>query len=154
MTKSQYHKVKIKPFYKTVKKQFFTFFQGKSVLDLVSIDFDVDNISLFKKCDYTTVRIGYGKQMNLGYSIVRYSCLPVDTIICTDVFKYTEKYKEGLTNVVENLLKPGGLLLFSTSIAEEDIKKAIDIDSIFKDYLLSYDNDKDFLYFWGVKKPI
>jgi SAM-dependent methyltransferase len=102
-----------------------------------------------------------------------------DVVISTECFEHDEYWQQTLKNVINNLLKDGGLFLFSCAapgrpehgtkktspkdspfttdyyrnLSEEDIRSVLDCDKIFSNY--KFKTRKDFpqdLYFYGIKK--
>lgn len=89
------------------------FFIGTKVLDIGSLDINGNNRYLFDNCDYTGIDIGEGKNVDVVCSGHLYqSDDKFDVVISTECFEHDKHYAETLRNAY-NLLKDGGLLLFS-----------------------------------------
>ena len=106
-----------------------------------------------------------------------------DAIVSTECFEHDMYYEKSLQNIVR-LLKPGGIFVFTCAttgrpehgtvrttphlspktdgdwahyyknLTQDDIRKAIDVDSIFSDYEFegSHIGSMHDLYFYGIKK--
>ena len=164
---------------KSVKNRFPHLFTG-SVLDVGSMDINGNNRYLFDNFDYTGIDIGQGKNVDFVVSgnLFR-SEKKFDVIISTECFEHDEYWQQTLKNVINNLLKEGGLFLFSCAapgrpehgtkktspndspfttdyyrnLSEEDIRSVLDCDKIFSNY--KFKTRKEFpqdLYFYGIKK--
>jgi hypothetical protein len=89
------------------------FFIGTKVLDIGSLDINGNNRYLFDNCDYTGIDIGEGKNVDIVCSGHLFKSDDLfDVVISTECFEHDKHYAETLNNAY-NLLKVGGLLLFS-----------------------------------------
>ena len=156
------------------------FFVGTNVLDIGSLDINGNNRYLFEQCNYTGIDIGEGKNVDVVCSghLFEYDDL-FDVVISTECFEHDEYWEQTLKNVINNLLKDGGLFLFSCAapgrpehgtkrtspkdspftndyyrnLSEADIRSVLDCDAIFSNYKFKtrIDFPQD-LYFYGIKK--
>ena len=156
------------------------FFVGTSVLDIGSLDINGNNRYLFEQCNYTGIDIGEGKNVYVVCSGHLFKSNDLfDVVISTECFEHDEHWQQTLKNVINNLLKDGGLFLFSCAapgrpehgtkrtspkdspftndyyrnLSEADIRSVLDCDAIFSNY--KFKTRTDFpqdLYFYGIKK--
>ena len=156
------------------------FFVGTSVLDIGSLDINGNNRYLFEQCNYTGIDIGEGKNVDVVCSGHLFKSNDLfDVVISTECFEHDEHWQQTLKNVINNLLKDGGLFLFSCAapgrpehgtkktspkdspfttdyyrnLSEEDIRSVLDCDAIFSNY--KFKTRTEFpqdLYFSGIKK--
>ena len=156
------------------------FFVGTNVLDIGSLDINGNNRYLFEQCNYTGIDIGEGKNVDVVCSghLFEYDDL-FDVVISTECFEHDEYWEQTLKNVINNLLKDGGLFLFSCAapgrpehgtkrtspkdspftndyyrnLSEADIRSVLNCDEIFSNYKFKtrIDFPQD-LYFYGIKK--
>ena len=166
-------------FCERVKARFPDDFNKKKVLDVGSLDINGNNRYLFDNCDYTGIDLGPGKNVDIICSAHKFKG-QYDTIISTEMFEHDPHIKDSLDNIVSNLLKPGGLFIFTCAsegrpehgtakhksydspstndyyknLSEKDIRELIDIDSFFGNNFKFAQNfqTKD-LYFAGRKAP-
>lgn len=88
-------------------------FKNKRVLDIGSLDINGNNRYLFEDCEYIGIDIGAGKNVDVVCRGHEYkSDEKFDVIISTECFEHDKYYDKTLRNAY-NLLKQGGLLLFS-----------------------------------------
>ena len=156
------------------------FFVGTSVLDIGSLDINGNNRYLFEQCNYTGIDIGEGKNVDVVCSGHLFKSDDLfDVVISTECFEHDEHWQQTLKNVINNLLKDGGLFLFSCAapgrpehgtkrtspkdspftndyyrnLSEADIRSVLDCDAIFSNYKFKtrIDFPQD-LYFYGIKK--
>jgi SAM-dependent methyltransferase len=156
------------------------FFVGTSVLDIGSLDINGNNRYLFEQCNYTGIDIGEGKNVDVVCSGHLFKSDDLfDVVISTECFEHDEHWQQTLKNVINNLLKDGGLFLFSCAapgrpehgtkrtspkdspftndyyrnLSEADIRSVLDCDAIFSNYKfktrIEFPQD---LYFYGIKK--
>jgi SAM-dependent methyltransferase len=165
---------------KLVKHAHPEFFIGTKVLDIGSLDINGNNRYLFEQCDYTGIDIGDGLNVDVVCSGHLFKSNDLfDVVISTECFEHDEYWELTLKNVINNLLKDGGLFLFSCAapgrpehgtkktspkdspfttdyyrnLSEEDIRSVLDCDNIFSNY--KFKTRKEFpqdLYFYGIKK--
>lgn len=89
------------------------YFQNKNVLDVGSLDINGNNRSYFANCHYVGIDLGSGSNVDVITKTHTFKPeIQYDTIISTECFEHDKYYKESLQNIVE-ILKPGGLLLFT-----------------------------------------
>jgi SAM-dependent methyltransferase len=156
------------------------FFVGTNVLDIGSLDINGNNRYLFEQCNYTGIDIGEGKNVDVVCSGHLFKSDDLfDVVISTECFEHDEHWQQTLNNVINNLLKDGGLFLFSCAapgrpehgtkrtspkdspftndyyrnLSEADIRSVLDCDAIFSNYKFKtrIDFPQD-LYFYGIKK--
>jgi SAM-dependent methyltransferase len=156
------------------------YFVGTSVLDIGSLDINGNNRYLFEQCNYTGIDIGEGKNVDVVCSGHLFKSDDLfDVVISTECFEHDEHWQQTLNNVINNLLKDGGLFLFSCAapgrpehgtkrtspkdspftndyyrnLSEADIRSVLDCDAIFSNYKFKtrIDFPQD-LYFYGIKK--
>ena len=170
-------------FCKKVKRRLPEYFVEKNILDCGSLDVNGNNRYLFEQCKYIGIDLGPGLNVDVVCPIHSYvSRVLFDTIISTECFEHDMYYNESLNNIVNNLLLPGGMFLFtcaSTNRKEHgtrshnsksaplltgewanyyknltctDIKQVLDVDNIFSDYEFTTGRGRRDLYFWGIKK--
>ena len=156
------------------------YFIGTNVLDIGSLDINGNNRYLFEQCDYTGIDIGEGLNVDVVCSGHLFKSDDLfDVVISTECFEHDEYWQQTLKNVINNLLKEGGLFLFSCAapgrpehgtkktspkdspfttdyyrnLSEEDIRSVLDCDNIFSNY--KFKTRTEFpqdLYFYGIKK--
>jgi SAM-dependent methyltransferase len=156
------------------------YFVGTNVLDIGSLDINGNNRYLFEQCNYTGIDIGEGKNVDVVCSGHLFKSDDLfDVVISTECFEHDEHWEQTLKNVINNLLKDGGLFLFSCAapgrpehgtkrtspkdspftndyyrnLSEADIRSVLDCDAIFSNYKFKtrIDFPQD-LYFYGIKK--
>jgi SAM-dependent methyltransferase len=156
------------------------FFVGTSVLDIGSLDINGNNRYLFEQCNYTGIDIGDGPNVDVVCSGHLFKSDDLfDVVISTECFEHDEHWQQTLNNVINNLLKDGGLFLFSCAapgrpehgtkrtspkdspftndyyrnLSEADIRSVLNCDEIFSNY--KFKTRTEFpqdLYFYGIKK--
>jgi hypothetical protein len=107
-------------FCKSVKEFMTDFFKGVSVLDIGSLDINGNNRYLFENYDYTGIDIGEGKN--------------VDIVCKGHEFKPNGGHQFDVVISIDNLLKSGGLFLFTcatTGRPEHGTKRTSPSDSPF-----------------------
>ncbi|MFM1846809.1 MAG: hypothetical protein RL417_283 [Pseudomonadota bacterium] len=89
-------------------------FNGRTVLDIGSLDINGSNRGLFQNCQYTGLDIGPGPNVDVVCKAHEFERPEhsFDTIISTECFEHDRFYRESLRNAVR-LLRPGGLLVFT-----------------------------------------
>jgi SAM-dependent methyltransferase len=156
------------------------YFVGTNVLDIGSLDINGNNRYLFEQCNYTGIDIGEGKNVDVVCSGHLFKSDDLfDVVISTECFEHDEHWQQTLKNVINNLLKDGGLFLFSCAapgrpehgtkrtspkdspftndyyrnLSEADIRSVLNCDAIFSNYKFKtrIDFPQD-LYFYGIKK--
>jgi SAM-dependent methyltransferase len=156
------------------------YFVGTNVLDIGSLDINGNNRYLFEQCNYTGIDIGEGKNVDVVCSGHLFKSDDLfDVVISTECFEHDEHWQQTLKNVINNLLKDGGLFLFSCAapgrpehgtkrtspkdspftndyyrnLSEADIRSVLNCNAIFSNYKFKtrIDFPQD-LYFYGIKK--
>ena len=156
------------------------YFVGTSVLDIGSLDINGNNRYLFEQCNYTGIDIGDGPNVDVVCSGHLFKSDDLfDVVISTECFEHDEYWQQTLKNVINNLLKDGGLFLFSCAapgrpehgtkrtspkdspftndyyrnLSEADIRSVLNCNEIFSNYKFKtrIDFPQD-LYFYGIKK--
>lgn len=101
-------------FCKKVKERFPSFFNGKLVFDIGSLDINGSNQYLFENSGYVGVDLFPGRNVDIackGHELG----LPdesVDVVISTECFEHDPHYDKTIHNIYR-MLKPGGLFVFS-----------------------------------------
>jgi hypothetical protein len=101
-------------FCQIVKYIFPEYFTSSRILDVGSLDVNGNNRYLFTSCDYTGIDVADGP--NVDHSCPGSEWKPrikYDTIISTECFEHDMHWNETLQNICLNLLKSGGLFLFT-----------------------------------------
>jgi SAM-dependent methyltransferase len=99
-----------------IKWIFPEYFTGVNVCDIGSLDLNGNNHYLFSDYSYIGVDIGRGPNVNVvskGHEYRPIDGKKYDTVICTEVFEHDMYWKDTIQNVIDNLLRPGGLFVFS-----------------------------------------
>ena len=103
-------------FCKRVKWMFPEYFKGVNVCDIGSLDLNGNNHYLFEDYSYIGVDIGKGKNVNVvskGHEYKPIDGHKYDIVISTEVFEHDMYWKETIINVCENLVRDGGMFLFT-----------------------------------------
>lgn len=88
-------------------------FKNKTVLDVGSLDINGNNRHYFTDCHYLGIDLGSGENVDVVIKTHMFNPqIQYDTIISTECFEHDKYYAESLQNIV-NMLKPGGLFLFT-----------------------------------------
>ena len=162
-------------FCERVKGRFPDDFNEKKVLDVGSLDVNGNNRYLFDGCDYTGIDLGPGNNVDIVCPAHELEGL-YDTIISTEAFEHDRYIKDSLKNIISNLLRPGGLFLFTCAgegraehgtincspkdapftndyyqnLSKQFIRKIIDIEFFFgKDFKFFLNSKTKDLYFVG-----
>lgn len=144
------------------------------------MDINGNNRYLFENSSYIGIDLGEGRNVDVvcpGHLFKTSS--KFDVVISTECFEHDKFWQQTILNVIENLLVPGGLFLFSCAttgraehgtartspadspftneyymnLTEEDIRSVIDIDKYFDKY--EFKSRTTFpadLYFYGIRK--
>jgi SAM-dependent methyltransferase len=102
-------------FCKKVKEIFPNYFKNVSVCDIGSLDINGSNHYLFEDYEYIGVDIGRGKNVNivsLGHEFKPIND-KFDIVISTECFEHDKYWDKTIINVCENLVKSGGMFLFT-----------------------------------------
>lgn len=103
-------------FCKKVKYFFPEYFKNVNVCDIGSLDLNGNNHYLFEDYSYIGVDIGKGKNVNVvskGHEYRPVDGSKYDIVISTECFEHDMYWKETILNVANNLLRDGGLFIFS-----------------------------------------
>jgi len=103
-------------FCERVKWMFPEYFKGVNVCDIGSLDLNGNNHYLFEDYSYIGVDIGKGKNVNVvskGHEYKPIDGHKYDIVISTEVFEHDMYWKETIINVCENLVRDGGMFLFT-----------------------------------------
>jgi cyclopropane fatty-acyl-phospholipid synthase-like methyltransferase len=124
-------------FCRLVKATFPEYFDNVNVCDIGSLDINGSNHYLFTKYTYMGVDIGRGRNVNFiskGHEFKPLGIDKYDTVISTEAFEHDMYWKETIQNVIDNLLKPKGMFLFTcatTGRAEHGTRRTTPTDSPF-----------------------
>ena len=98
---------------RSVRHRFVDRFNNCRVLDIGSLDINGNNRYLFSNYTYVGVDIGAGKNVDVVCRGHEYKDdQPFDIVISSECFEHDEFWNLTIQNAI-NLLKPGGLLLFT-----------------------------------------
>jgi SAM-dependent methyltransferase len=103
-------------FCSAVQSLFPEYFKNVDVCDIGSLDINGNNHFLFEDYSYIGVDVGKGKNVNIvskGHEYKPIDGKKYDTVISTECFEHDMYWDKTITNVCENLLRSGGLFLFS-----------------------------------------
>lgn len=103
-----------KLFCKGIAEKFIGYFDNVNVLDVGSLDINGNNREFFTNSNYIGIDVGEGLNVDIvskGHEFT--SEIKFDTVISTECFEHDMFWKETLNNIVLNLLRPGGLFLFT-----------------------------------------
>lgn len=169
-----------------VKAAFPDYFKKGYILDVGSLDINGSNRDYFTdEAKYVGIDVAEGKNVDVVCPAHQFKIKneQFDTIISTECFEHDMHYTESLKNICHNLLKSGGLFLFTCAttgrpehgtrrtspqdaplltgewsdyyknLTEKDIRKAVNIEEVFKEFYFFARKDwPQDLYFWGIKK--
>lgn len=99
-----------------VKQIFPEFFKDVNVCDIGSLDINGNNHYLFEDYSYVGVDIGRGRNVNVvskGHEYRPIDGTKYDTVISTECFEHDMFWKDTILNIIQNLLRPGGLFVFT-----------------------------------------
>lgn len=98
---------------RSVRHRFVDRFSNCRVLDIGSLDINGNNRYLFSNYTYVGVDIGAGRNVDVVCRGHEYKDdKPFDIVISSECFEHDEFWNLTIQNAI-NLLKPGGLLLFT-----------------------------------------
>lgn len=103
-------------FCERVRLVFPEYFSNVDVCDIGSLDLNGNNHYLFNNYTYIGVDVGRGKNVNIvckGHEYKPVLGEKYDTVISTECFEHDMYWDKTITNICENLVKPGGLFLFT-----------------------------------------
>lgn len=152
-------------------------FHNCDVIEMGSLNINGSVRQMFSSCQYTGVDIGPGPGVDLISRAADVNLPLADTIISCEMLEHDEDWQRSLVRMVE-LLRPGGLLVLSCAttgrpehgtinttpedapycghyyrnLTEEDIRSAIDIDTLFYPAVFSGNPVTRDLYFFGKKR--
>lgn len=96
-----------------VKEMFPTFFEGKIIVDVGSMDIVGCNKDLFVDCDYLGIDLGEGKNVDLICPVEDfYPNHQFDVAISTEMLEHAVNWEKALLSMYR-LLKSGGLLVLT-----------------------------------------
>ncbi len=165
-------------FFDNVKAFLPSYFQGKKILEIGSLDINGSVRGFFENCDYMGIDIGEGPKVDLvcGGENFPGNAKQFDVVISTEVFEHTGDWDLILLNMLR-LMKRDGILLFSCAswgreqhgttlchsdmapyvatssdyyknLTEEDLRSSFQLDYWFADYSIIL--DVGCLYFVGL----
>jgi hypothetical protein len=108
--------LKQQEFCTSVKGLFPEYFKGVDVCDIGSLDINGNNHYLFEDYSYIGVDVGRGKNVNIvskGHEFKPIDGKQFDLVISTECFEHDQFWRLTIQNIVLNLLKSGGMFLFS-----------------------------------------
>lgn len=129
--------VEQKDFCKQVKAIFPEYFTNVDVCDIGSLDINGNNHYLFENYSYIGVDIGRGKNVNVvskGHEFKPVDGKKFDTVISTECFEHDMYWNKTIINICENLVKDGGMFLFTCATAgrpEHGTRSSLSNDSPF-----------------------
>ena len=103
-------------FCEMVKNVFPEKFHNVSVCDIGSLDVNGNNHFLFSQYQYVGIDVGHGRNVTYvgaGHTYRPFKDIKHDVVISTECFEHDMHWKLTLKNIVTNLLKSGGLFLFT-----------------------------------------
>ena len=103
-------------FCQRVKWMFPEYFNNVDVCDIGSLDLNGNNHYLFENYSYVGVDLGRGKNVNVvskGHEYKPIDGKKYDIVISTECFEHDMYWKETIYNVCDNLLRDGGMFLFT-----------------------------------------
>ena len=103
-----------KLFCKKIADRFNQYFTNINVLDVGSLDINGNNREFFTNCNYVGIDVGEGPNVDFvskGHEFT--SEYQFDTIISTECFEHDMHWEKTLNQIVNNLLKPGGMFIFT-----------------------------------------
>jgi hypothetical protein len=105
-----------KVFCNKVRAIFPEYFSNVDVCDIGSLDINGNNHYLFDNYTYIGVDVGRGNNVNVVSKGHEYKPLHVEKyhiVISTECFEHDMYWDQTMTNICENLVKPGGMFLFT-----------------------------------------
>lgn len=103
-------------FCRLVKSIFPEYFENVNVCDIGSLDINGNNHYLFRNYAYIGVDIGRGNNVNIvskGHEFKPINGEKYDVVISTECFEHDMYWDYTITNISENLVRDGGLFLFT-----------------------------------------
>jgi SAM-dependent methyltransferase len=120
-----------------VKNLFPEYFDNVRVLDIGSLDINGSNHFLFTNYVYMGIDVGKGRNVNyvsLGHEYKPLDNKKYDIVISTECFEHDKHWDKTIQNVIDNLLKPNGMFIFTcatTGRAEHGTRRTTKSDSPF-----------------------
>lgn len=99
-----------------VKALFPEYFTNVNVCDIGSLDINGNNHYLFDNYAYIGVDVGRGRNVNIvskGHEFKPIDGKQFDIVISTECFEHDMYWNKTITNICENLVRPGGMFLFT-----------------------------------------
>ncbi|MGV7223277.1 MAG: methyltransferase domain-containing protein [Nitrospinales bacterium] len=97
-----------------IKEQFPTYFYGKRVLDIGSLDVNGNNRYLFDNCEYIGLDVVPGPNVDaVGIAHMYKPSATFDVVLSTNALEHDLYWQKTLCAML-TFLKPGGLMFFST----------------------------------------
>jgi SAM-dependent methyltransferase len=99
-----------------VKDVFPEYFTNVRVCDIGSLDINGNNHYLFDTYTYMGVDVGMGRNVNIiskGHEYLPVDGEKYDVVISTECFEHDMYWDKTIINASENLVRPGGMLLFT-----------------------------------------
>lgn len=131
-----------------VKIMFPEYFSSVDVCDIGSLDINGNNHYLFENYSYIGVDIARGNNVNFVSKGHEFTFpIKFDTVISTECFEHDMHWDKTINNIVQNLLKPNGLFLFTcatTNRPEHGTRRTTpgdspftSVDSVWSDYYMN-----------------
>jgi len=120
-----------------VKNLFPEYFDNVRVLDIGSLDINGSNHFLFTNYVYMGIDVGKGRNVNyvsLGHEYKPLDNEKYDIVISTECFEHDKHWRKTIKNVIDNLLKPNGMFIFTcatTGRTEHGTRRTTKSDSPF-----------------------
>jgi hypothetical protein len=92
------------------------YFNNVNVCDIGSLDINGNNHYLFENYAYIGIDVGRGKNVNIvckGHEYKPVTESKYDIVISTECFEHDMYWDKTMTNAIENLIRPGGMFLFT-----------------------------------------
>lgn len=103
-------------FCRKILQVFPEYFTNVRVCDIGSLDINGNNHYLFDNYSYVGVDVGAGNNVTVvskGHDYRPAEGKKFDTVISTECFEHDMYWDKTIINVCENLLRPGGMFLFT-----------------------------------------
>lgn len=129
---------------KKIKFLYPQYFINVNVLDAGSLNINGNNRSYFQNCNYTGLDLGNGENVNVISKIHEYSSsIQYDTIISTETFEHDLYWVRSIMNIID-LLKPGGLFLFTCGTTNRKEHGTINTDTYSSPFTTKIDKWKNY----------
>jgi hypothetical protein len=92
------------------------YFNNVNVCDIGSLDINGNNHYLFENYSYIGIDVGRGRNVNIvskGHEYKPVDGNKYDVVISTECFEHDIYWDKTMMNVIENLVRPGGMFLFT-----------------------------------------